>query len=79
MCLAERHNAVRPLRVDQGAPWYRVKHCTTKSLCTLYENAFSHSSSSVDLRRLAVSNWQNINNYVHVAWERSGSVVECLT
>ena len=31
-------------------------------------NAFGRSSPSVDLKRLAVSNWQNINNYVrHVA------------
>ena len=31
-------------------------------------NAFGRSSpTSVDLKRLAASNWQNINNYVHVA------------
>ena len=67
MCLAQRHNAVTPMRVDQGAPWSRVKHCTTKPLYTLHENAFGRSSSSVDFKRLAVSNLQNINNYVHVA------------
>ena len=67
MCLAQRHKAVTPTRVDQGAPVYRVKHCKTKPLCTLHENAFGCSSSLVDLKSLAVSNWQNINNYVHVA------------
>ena len=30
-------------------------------------NAWGRSSPSVALKRLAVSNWQNINNYVHVA------------
>ena len=29
-------------------------------------NAFGRSSPSVELKRLAVSNWQNINNYVHI-------------
>ena len=52
--------------IDPGAPPSPVKHCKTKPLCTLHENAFGHSSSSVDLLRLAISNWQNINNYVHV-------------
>ena len=52
---------------DPRAPPSRVKHCMTKPLCTLHENTFGRSSSSVDLKRLAVSNWQNINNYVHVA------------
>ena len=63
-CLGQRHNAVTPMGIDQGAPWYRVKHCRTKPLCTIHENAFGYSSSSVDLKKLAVSNWQNINNYV---------------
>ena len=67
MCLGQRHNTVTPTGVDQGAPLYRVKRCSTKPLCTLNENAFGRSSSLVDLKRLAVSNWQNINNYVHVA------------
>ena len=53
-----------PMRIDPGAPRSRVKHFTTKPLCTLHENAFGRSSSSVDLKRLAASNWQNINNYV---------------
>ena len=56
-----------PMRIDPGAPQSRVKHCTTKPLCTLLENVFGRSYSSVDLERLAVSNWQTINNYVHVA------------
>ena len=68
MCLVQRHNAVTPMRVDQEAPWSWVKHCTSKPLCSLHENAFGCSFSSVDSKRLAVSNWQNINNYVHVAW-----------
>ena len=55
MCLAQRHNAVTPMMIDQGAPWSRVKHCTTKPLCTLHENAFGRSSSSIDLKRFAVS------------------------
>ena len=53
--------------IDPGALPSRVKHCTTKPLCTLHENTFGRSSSSVDLKRLAVSKWQNINDYVHVA------------
>ena len=53
------------MMIDLGAPPSRVKHCTTKTLCTLHENTFGRSSSSVDLKRLAVSNWQNINNYQH--------------
>ena len=53
--------------VAQEAPWYRVKHCPKKPLCTLHENALGCSSLSVDLDRLAVSNWQYINNYIHVA------------
>ena len=55
------------MMIDRGAPLSRVKHCTTKPLCTLHENTFGRFSSSVDLKRLAVSYWQNINNYVHVA------------
>ena len=37
MCLGQTHNAVTQMGVYQGAPWYRVKHCTTKPLCTLHE------------------------------------------
>ena len=37
MCLRQTHNAVTQMGVYQGAPWYRVKHCTTKPLCTLHE------------------------------------------
>ena len=57
---------IDPGAIDPGAPPSPVKHCMTKPLCTFHENAFGRSSSSVDLLRLAVSNWQNINNYVHV-------------
>ena len=53
--------------VYQGAPWYQVKHCMTKPLCTLHEMLLAALYHSVDLKRLAVSNWQNINNYVHMA------------
>ena len=55
------------MMIDLGAPLSRLKHCTRKPLCTLHENTFGRNSSSVDLKRLAVSNWQIINNYVHVA------------
>ena len=37
MYLGQTHNAVTQMGVYQGAPWYRVKHCTTKPLCTLHE------------------------------------------
>ena len=37
MCLGQTHNAVMQMGVYQGAPWYPVKHCTTKPLCTLHE------------------------------------------
>ena len=57
MCLAQRYNAVAPKKIDPEATRSRVKHCTTKPLCTLHENAFGRSSSSVDLKRLAVSKW----------------------
>ena len=37
MCLGQTHNTVTQMGVYQGAPWYRVKHCMTKPLCTLHE------------------------------------------
>ena len=37
MCLDQTHNAVTQMGVYQGAPWYRVKHCTTKPLCIHHE------------------------------------------
>ena len=37
MWLGQIHNAVTQMGVYQGAPWFRVKHCTTKPLCTLHE------------------------------------------
>ena len=45
MCLGQTHNAVTQMGVYQGAPWYQVKHCTTKPLCTSL-NAFGRSSPS---------------------------------
>ena len=37
MCLGQTHNALTQMGVYQGAPWYQVKHCMTKPLCTLHE------------------------------------------
>ena len=37
MCLGQTHNAVTQMGIYQGAPWYRVKQCTTKPVCTLHE------------------------------------------
>ena len=35
MCLAQGHNAVTPLRLEPAAPQSRVKHSTTKPVCSL--------------------------------------------
>ena len=35
MCLAQRHNAVTPVRLEPAALWSQVKHSTTKPLCSL--------------------------------------------
>ena len=64
MCLGQTHNA------DGGIPESSlVLSQALYDKATVHPpwNSFGRSSPSVDLKRLAVSNWQNINNYVHVA------------
>ena len=37
MCLAQGHNAVKPVRLEPAALWSRVKHSTTEPLRSLCE------------------------------------------
>ena len=34
MCLAQGHNAVKPVRPEPAAPQSQVKHSTTEPLCS---------------------------------------------
>ena len=62
MCLAQGHNAVTPVRLEQAAPQSRVKHFITEPLRSIYSFSFFHA---------VVKNWkdffyQSLKNF-HIA------------
>ena len=49
MCLAQRHNAATPVRLEPAALRFRDKHSTTEQLCSLpliYITGFIQASMS---------------------------------